>query len=272
MKTNIDKYRKDLKKLINLGEILHILIQYECYQGEVKAEYKRLGHESTLKGILEKYPSFKSTYQEWYSESQSLIRQLMPDRLDDFISYYKKSKTRRFNDIKFDSYKVEDYLDGLNITRGYEKEKVVGTEAAIPKYEQQLNILKSLDKRFESSLFDIKQLVQADLFDSELATAKELLKKKFDRAAGVIAGVVLEKHLAEVCISHNVVVKKKAPSINDYNQLLKDNEIIDTPDWRRIQLLGDIRNTCGHSKDKEPKKEDVEDLISGVEKVIKTIF
>jgi hypothetical protein len=89
--------------------------------------------------------------------------------------------------------------------------------------------------RFESSLFDIRQLVQADVFDSELA--------------GAIAGVVLEKHLAQVCRNHNVTVSKKHPTINDFNGLLKDNNVIETPQWRLIQHLADLRNLCDHNKD-----------------------
>nr|BFD40615.1 hypothetical protein FFPRI1PSEUD_21140 [Pseudomonas sp. FFPRI_1] len=50
--------------------------------------------------------------------------------------------------------------------------------------QQQIAILESIEKRFESSLFDIKQLVLTDLFDSELDVARELLKNKFSRAAG----------------------------------------------------------------------------------------
>jgi len=115
-------------------------------------------------------------------------------------------------------------------------------------------------------------LVQADLFDSELEAAKELNKKGFVRGAGAIAGVVLEKHLAQVCENHNVKVSKKNPGINDYNQLLKDNEVIEVKDWRFIQHLADLRNLCDHDKKKEPKKEDIDELIDGVEKVSKTIF
>ena len=63
--------------------------------------------------------------------------------------------------------------------------------------------------RFESSLFDIQQLVTADLFNSELDAASELAKKKFLRAAGALAGVVLEKHLRQVCKSHSVTIRKK---------------------------------------------------------------
>lgn len=274
MKTNLDKYKSDLISLINKGSCLLIVMKYECDHYAVRSTYKKADMEHELNKILEKYDSFNSGYQSWYSEAIILIRFLIPDRLDDFMEYYKRPKNRKLNDTKPDNYTIQDYLESFKVTSsdGWEKKTVASPLDAVPKFEQQLNILKSANLRFESSLFDIKQLVQADLFDSELATAKELLKKKFARAAGVIAGVVLEKHLAEVCINHSVVVKKKAPSINDYNQLLKDNEIVDIPDWRRVQLLGDIRNTCGHNKDKEPTIEDVEDLISGVEKVIKTIF
>ena len=133
-------------------------------------------------------------------------------------------------------------------------------------------ILKSAKGRFESSLFDIRQLVQADLFDSELDAARELLKNKFVRAAGAIAGVVLEKHLAQVCRNHNVAVSKKHPTINDFNGLLKDNHVIDTPQWRLIQHLADLRNLCDHNKDREPEIAEIDDLISGVDKMMKTLF
>jgi len=59
-------------------------------------------------------------------------------------------------------------------------------------------MVKSIRKRFDSTLFDIRQLAQADMFDSELESAAELAKKRFHRAAGAVAGVVLEKHLKQV--------------------------------------------------------------------------
>jgi hypothetical protein len=47
------------------------------------------------------------------------------------------------------------------------------------------------------SFNDIKVMVQAGLFDSDLDAAGELAKNKFTRAAGASAGVVLERHLAQ---------------------------------------------------------------------------
>jgi hypothetical protein len=135
-----------------------------------------------------------------------------------------------------------------------------------------LNILRSAKARFESSLFDIRQLVQADLFDSELEASKELAKKKFVRAAGALAGVVLERHLAQVCENHKVAISKKAPSIGDYNDALKAANVVDTPQWRFIQHLADVRNLCDHHKAEDPTQENIDDLIRGVEKIIKTLF
>ncbi len=54
--------------------------------------------------------------------------------------------------------------------------------------------------------------------------------------------------------------------------MLKKDGIIDTPLWRQIQRLGDIRNLCDHNKEREPTREDVQELIDGVEKITKTLF
>lgn len=74
----------------------------------------------------------------------------------------------------YGNYVIEDYLQGLRVTYSFSGEIKVGTESAIPQFEQQLNILRSIEKRFESTLFDIAQLVQADLFDSELESSKRV--------------------------------------------------------------------------------------------------
>ena len=179
MSSNLDRHKKDLDALIENGDMLSNAIQAECYPKEFEAQVKKqLGAKA--KDFVAALPSFSKDYQAWYSEAKVLLKQLLPDRLEDFVRHYEKPKTRK--NISFENYKIEDYLQGLNVTRGWEKEKVVGPEAAIPLFQQQLAILKAVKARFESSLFDIRQLVQADLFDSELDAATELVKNKFTRA------------------------------------------------------------------------------------------
>jgi len=83
----------------------------------------------------------------------------------------------------------------------------------------------------------------------------------------------LERHLKQVCINHDVKLpKKKHLTISDLNEALKQEDIIDTPDWRRIQLLADIRNKCDHDKDVEPSESEVLELIDGIKKVTQTLF
>src|SRR5262249_55061415 len=143
---------------------------------------------------------FSRAYQPWYSEAKAVIKQLLADRLADFVRHYEKPKTRK--EISYENYTIEDGLQGLRVIRSPGNEVVVDGRAVIPHVQQQLEILKSAKARFKSSLFDIRQLVMADLLDSELDAAKELAGKNFLRAAGAVAGVVLEKHLHQVCQNH----------------------------------------------------------------------
>ena len=264
---NVDRYEKDLDALIGKGWQLYNAIQHECYPQETTQSVRQsLGDKADE--FIQALPSFKGEYQPWYSEAKALVRQLLPDRLSDFTRYYETPKTRK--NVTFENYTIEDYLQGLTISlRG---NTIVGPYAAIPRFYQQLNLVKSSGDRFQSSLFDIRQLAQADLFDSEIDAAKELAKNKFFRPAGVIAGVVLERHLKEVCGARTLTIRKKAPQISDLNDALKGANVIDIPQWRSIQHLGDIRNLCAHDGESEPTADQVKDLLAGVAKVTKTIF
>lgn len=215
-------------------------------------------------------PDFSEKYEDWYSEAKTLIRQLLSVRLDDFVGYYEKPKGRK--EIDYESYRISDYLMGLQTTRGRYEEIVVGPAAAIPRFRQQLAILKAVKSRFESSLFDIEQLVRADLFDSELQAAGALVKQGFLRAAGAVAGVVMEKHLAQVCENYQITIRKKNPAIADFNDRLKKEGVIDLPQWRSNQHLADIRNRCVHNKDEKPSEDKVTELVDGVMKLAKTLF
>jgi len=259
MESNIMKYQKDLESLLDHGQLLLYGLYNELSKTlEIDDELK-----NKIKGL-----SFKKEYNSWYNEALAVIRQLLPDRLNDFIAYYKLDKRK---EITHETYTISDYLIGIiEVKKGYQI--VVDTKAVVFKFQQQKSIVDSLKDRFNSSLFDIKQLVQADMFDSEIDAAKELNKKGFQRAAGAICGVVIEKHLHGVCETRGIAITKKNPAINDYNELLKNNDVIDTPTWRLIQRLADLRNLCDHNKTEEPTKENINDLIDGTDKIIKTIF
>ena len=259
---NLGRYKDDLKKLIESGEMLLYAMRYEYEVGYGDLIKEKMGDEEGSE-LLRNLPNFTEKYETWYSEAKTLIRQLLQDRLDDFIGHYEKPKTRK--KIDYESYRISDYLMRLRV-RGS-----VGPDAAIPRFRQQLAIVKAVKNRFESSLFDIRQIVQADLFDSELEAAKALVKHGFLRAGGALAGVVMEKHLAEICKNHKIRIHKKNTVIADFNEALKRESVIDLTQWRFNQHLGDIRNLCTHNKDEEPSKDKVTELIDGVMKITKTL-
>lgn len=268
--SNLDRYKKDFERLKADATLLEQAFARYCYGQEyddgILKRFK--GNKENATAFLTALPNFAHAYQSWYSESIALLKQLLPERLSDFVRMYEKPKGRR--EIDFESYRIEDALQGLQVTRGGEVK--VDDRAAAPLLAQQIAIVNSLGRRFESSLYDIRALVQADLLDSELDAAKELLEHKFTRAAGAVAGVVLEKHLHEVCVHHAIALSKKNPTIADYNEALKAAGTIDIAQWRFNQHLADIRNLCDHNKDKDPTVAQVADLIDGVVKVTKTIM
>ncbi|WP_217987324.1 hypothetical protein [Vreelandella alkaliphila] len=261
--SKVDEMKKQLSKLTAKGDLLYYALA--DLAGSLSEGSKKILAEKKID-----LPSFEAEYEPWYSEALLVVKQVLPDRVDDFVKQYKNEKRK---EIDYLTYTISDALLSLTTRRNGNVVAEPGT--AIPKMQIQVSILKSAEKRFESALFDISEVLQSDIFDSELDAASELSKKGFYRAAGAVAGVVLEKHLGKVCSTHNLKSRKKHPSISDFYQLLKDADVIDVPKWRFIQHLGDIRNLCDHGKHRDPNKDDIDDideLVEGVGKVIKTVF
>jgi hypothetical protein len=265
MPTNLERYKKDLESLVALGEKMQLDLsgRHLIETGKVKPERKKL-----LEEIKE---TFEREYQGWYTQAAALIRQLIPDRLVEFQELYKGDGKRKGTTVQ--TYHIQDWLNGVRSGTSYTGEKYYDDFAIITmRFGTQLAILQAVRTRFESSLHDICQLVQADLFDSEIGASRELLKSGFLRAAGAVAGVVLEKHLGQVAANHAVATRKQHPTISDFNDLLKSSGVLDVPAWRNVQRLGDLRNLCDHNKHRDPTKEEIEELIDGVEKLTKTLF
>ena len=269
MTATATKIRQEIQELAKQGELLFMAMQYSAMKSEfIKALKASLGDKS--QDYIDKLPDFSAGYQEWYSKSQSLVRTLLPLRYNDFVLFYEKPKTPR-KILAYDNYVISDFLQGLQ-RRDYNGDEIVGPSAAIPQFRQQLNILKSTESKLDSSLYDIKNLVLGDVLDTELDAASALLSHKFPRAAGAMAGVVLERHLLQVAENHSVPIKKKNPAIGEISAALKEADIVDIATWRFISHLADVRNSCDHARSTEPTQEQVTDLISGVGKITKTLM
>jgi hypothetical protein len=261
MGNGAERYLKDIRDLARRGGLLAYAMQ-KTFSPD--AAIKNDFSEEDLADL----PDVRQSYQSWYSEALALITQLLPDRAEDFKSYYAPKGARK--EILHSNYTMTDYLRGVTITRN--GMVLVEPSSGLSPMYQQFNIVQGLQRRFASSLYDIKTLVHADLLDDELEAAETLNANGFARAAGAVAGVVLEGHLAAVRERHHLPIRKKEPSIADLNEALKSASIIEVSQWRFVQHLADLRNKCDHKKGTDPTKQEVAELIEGVRKIIKTIM
>lgn len=267
--SSIKKINDDFNQLKDKGLFMLKDFEFRRYTPEMvdKLSIEEKKQKKAIENIFEK------EYQSWFTESQILVKQLIPLRLIEFTELYIGDGKRK--SITQDSYNIQDWLKGSRVGEDFMTGKKIFDEFAVVfmNFHTQFGILLSLETRFNSSLFEINTVLQADIFDSELESSKELCKKGFYRASGAICGVILEKHFHQVLYNHNIKVTKKNPALSDLNDLLKQNEIIQTHNWRQVQRLIDIRNICCHFKeDEEPTKALVLEFIDGTSKVIKSIF
>jgi hypothetical protein len=260
------KIREDLNKLYQLSEFMLYDLEHqrdipEIVKSQTEEEKEQIKALSNF---------FIEQYQNWYSESLILIKQILPDREKEFIELYKGNGKRKF--ISNETYNIQDWLRGAKVLpnefngkKGFDDHAIV-----LMNFVMQYRILKSVGKVLDSFLISLKSILQADLFDNELDKAKELVKNGFLRPAGVICGVILEKHLSTI-LSKNGVKTKKHPTLAELNESCRTNNIFQKEVWRHIQLLADIRNLCCHHSEQEPTKDQLFELINGTNKITKTV-
>ncbi|QEY16953.1 DUF4145 domain-containing protein [Cellvibrio sp. KY-GH-1] len=113
-------------------------------------------------------------------------------------------------------------------------------------------------------LASLKSLVQAEVFESELEQASELLRSGYKLASAVIAGVVLETALRDLCSTHGLPIGK----LDTMNGQLAKAGVYNKLQQKRITAIADIRNSAAHGKPEEFTDLDVENMIQDIEGVL----
>ena len=199
-----------------------------------------------------------TSYQRWYSAALPLVDVLAPDRLDEFQRMYRSADPSEFG--------IGDWAAGRIKVRGDTNDVV------LLRVMNQKNIFESIAPRMTSQLSNIRGTLQADLFDSELDAGQHLLENGHVRAAGVVAGVVLEAHLQSVCMSHKISIGRKKKTIGNLKDALRDASVVDLPVARQIEAIADIRNLCTHKGGREPTTEEVQRLIEQTSRYTKELY
>ncbi|MBU0514055.1 MAG: HEPN domain-containing protein, partial [Proteobacteria bacterium] len=229
---------------------------------EIKAEITELLSEGRdlYSKIGTQTPDLHLTYQRWYTRARMAVEQLLPARLDEF---------ERCNE----SYDNDGHLRALTMTAFFTRgttpsDQYVKSIEGI--FSKQVGILDSTLTRVDSVLGKLRFLLQADMFDSELDAASHLLEKGHVRAAGAVAGVVLEGHLKTLCDSNNVEINTDKPTLGYLIKHLSEEGTIDEKQTAHLTYLNKIRILCDHDKDNEPTSDDALTLIDQTEKIMKT--
>ena len=133
-------------------------------------------------------------------------------------------------------------------------------------------ILKAAKDDFENEqLFDVRQLIEAEMFDDFLEQAEHLLEAGYYQPAAVVAGSVLEDGLRKLCKSKNIEIPEK-PRLDTLNANLAKDGVYSKLVQKRITAIADLRNKAAHGQWDEFTKEDVEEMIPSVRRIMEEYF
>lgn len=113
-------------------------------------------------------------------------------------------------------------------------------------------------------LSSVKNLVQAELFDSELEQASELLSSGYKGPAAVVAGVVLETTLRDLCTDNSIPHAR----LDKMNSDLAKSGVYNKLQQKRITALADIRNSAAHGDWASFNDDEVKEMIRDIERFL----
>ncbi len=196
-------------------------------------------------------------YEGWYSAAYQLIKDDLPERTSDFSLYYEYQKNKSSKEG------IIDYLQFKGDPGTNSKSDIL--ERLLNAFERQRNILLSVQDVVEIKELNLRKLISADVVKTEIDQAEALFVGGFSRAAGVIAGVALERHLKTLCDIDGITYGPR-DTIQPVAQLLRSAGKFDIVEMNRITYLASIRNKCSHATG--ASDDEIKSLIDEVKKII----
>lgn len=155
--------------------------------------------------------------------------------------------------------------DSQHFTAFIESGKATSFSSNYTILQQMKAVFMAAKEDFEGGyLNSVRNLVQAEVFDNELDQAKELLSSGYAAAAAVIAGVVLETTLRNMCRDNGIPLGK----LDKMNADLTKQGVYNSLTQKRITALAGVRNSAAHGKTEEFSKDDVNSMINEIERFV----
>lgn len=113
-------------------------------------------------------------------------------------------------------------------------------------------------------LSSIRNLVEAEVFSTELEQARELLAAGYRVPAAVICGVILETNIRTLCEARGLASGKLDKMNADLAKAGEYNSLVQ----KRITALAAIRNSAAHGNSADFDDKDVQSMIDEVERLV----
>jgi hypothetical protein len=173
---------------------------------------------------------------------------------DQVLNWKLKAKNALKNACGEDSHYLREFDDGML--------SFLNNADALTRL---LAVVEAAREDFDGGyIVTIRSLVQAEVFSTELEQASELLRSGYKVAAAVIAGIVLETALRELCGRNSIAPGK----MDRMNADLAKKGIYNLFMQKRITSLAQIRNDAAHGKPDEFTEADVRSMVTDVERFL----
>ena len=157
----------------------------------------------------------------------------------------------------------------LNSHKKYDRQ--TSNNNFVTMFENEIAIFKSAKSEFDGGyLFDVRNLVHADVFTDELEQATYFQGGGWKIPALVIAGTVLESTLRELCNQNGIILSAKA-TINPMNDELAKAGVYNKAMKTQILNWGQNRNSAAHGNKSEIDvltDDDVKRMIDGIREFV----
>jgi len=202
-------------------------------------------------------------YQVWYTQTLRLVERVLPERRREFEGYYRSDQESRDR-----SATISAILGSLSSPRATGEKRGALAGLFDPGLEQG-TFLRLLGMQLAILASAVPTLLPEERRpDRELQAARLLLSKGHRRAAGAVAGLVLESHLSKVAQRNGLALPESgSSSLRRLNRSLRKAGVCGSARSRRIERLAELSDACFRRKRKVSAKL-VAELLSGVEETL----
>ncbi len=214
----MDRIQKRFDELERTAEEIVSGFKMEATQVRSNVQPIGAGHVNYLPGT--KYVADHEAIDQWVVSVKSLLHQVFGPDMPTYVDFYEATRSSYGN--------------------GHYRFRVLNS------------VFRSAKEQFEGGyLFDVQNLVHAEVFSNELEQAEHFLNNKYDVAAAVTVGVVLETTIKKLCTLQSPPIdlhgsndkgKKTDTLITDLKTAGVYNEAV----AKQLRAWMNVRNDAAH--------------------------